>query len=102
LQPATVKAITPIYLSVSSNALNTPSGRKFLLDSYTLKSENPFLTFEKNPKTNLPSLVGGDEGEGENWFTCPPPPLPTGRQAYPPPSKGEGLLRKFQIFLVSI
>ena len=24
-------------------------------------------------------------------FNCPPPPLPTGRQAHPPPSKGEGI-----------
>jgi len=31
----------------------------------------------------------GMKGRGKKSF-CPPPPLPTGRQAHPPPSKGEG------------
>jgi len=35
-----------------------------------------------------PPSAGGDRGEGEIHLS--PPPLPTGRQARPPPSKGEG------------
>jgi hypothetical protein len=37
-----------------------------------------------------PPLVGGDEGEGETASFDPPPPLPTGGRAHPPPSRGEG------------
>jgi hypothetical protein len=66
--------------------------KKVMADSYTLKSEILSLTFEENPSKNSPPLgfesqrlAGGDEGEGEKWLSCPPPPSPI---------KGEGDIRK--------
>jgi hypothetical protein len=37
----------------------------------------------------LKPLIEQGKEEGAQKSFCPPPPLPTGRQAHPPPSEGE-------------
>ncbi len=65
-----------------TNAKGQIKSKFQILDSYKLKSEVLSLTLGENPQENSPPLAGGDEGEGENWFSCPPPPSPS-------PIKGE-------------
>ena len=55
------------------------------LDSYTISLRIYLSHFQKSTVKNSPPLVGGDEGEGGQNSSCPPP-------ASPSPIRGEGII----------